>query len=633
MIRIGQLPSNYGPASALGAAVGALSGVLSSKVLCQLPLPFVIQDWDQQLTGWLSLRLHAMNPVFFADIATRYQYFLDNAGVPAWQITGRFDAAAVIGLGVGVAVTWLIGRSQPDTKIIAGRRLFENQQVLRELAKICKKESAVSGEGLKLHPSFNFHLSRDREVRHALFLGSPGGGKTQLLTPVILAAIARGDKVLIFDVKGDFTSTLPGDFILLAPWDQRSAVWNVAADCLNKQDARELASQLIEEGKDPMWHQAARQILAAIIRQLQVEKPKAWTWEDLHVRAASSQEELLKIVKQYAPEAVNLVSGESKTTEGILINLSSSMSIVADLADAWGKSDPNRHFSISDWLLNPSPKHKTVVMQGSGRYAELTRGYVRGMVSLLTGRVNSAEFSDDKSRRVVVALDEFPQLCVGGASIGHKVSSLIEIGRSKGLTLFIGAQDLSQIKESLGPYVASTWGSMIGTQFICRVNPGETAQWISKEVIGYAKIEKTIMHEGKPQPAQMHEQLVMEPSELSDYLGPHKKGVKAALLGYGDVFLLDWPYTTLPKIREPIVSATWTLSPTSPPTGGGKIQQQKGDATMNQDDQTETKKPRLILRAPTQADMLDMAKTGTDLRDAAEPWSEMTATPKPEDEQ
>jgi hypothetical protein len=54
---------------------------------------------------------------------------------------------------------------------------------------------------------------------------------------------------------------------------------------------------------------------------------------------------------------------------------------------------------------------------------------------------------------------------------------------------------------------------------------------------------------------------------------------------------------------------------------------------MNQNDQTETKKPRLILRAPTQADMLDMAKTGTDLRDAAEPLADMTATPKPEDEQ
>lgn len=622
MIHIGKLPSNYGPASLLGAAVGALTTVLTSKVLCQQPLPFVIHEWDQHLAGWLALRLHAMNPIFFADLATRYQYFLDAAGVPAWQITGRFDAAAVVGLGVCAAATWLIGKPQPDTKFLTGRQLYEGKEAHRELAKISKQEAEVSGEGLKLHPSFNFHLSRDRETRHALILGSPGGGKTQILTPWILAAIERGDKVLIFDIKGDFTSMLPGSFLLLAPWDKRSAVWNVSLDVLNKQDARELAAQLVEEGKDPMWHKAARQILTALIRQLQVTKRKSWTWKDLHNLASSSQEEFLKIVKRYAPEAANLLSEGSKTTEGILITLSSSMEIVADLAEAWSDADPSRQFSITEWLLNPSPKCKTVVMQGSGHYASLMRGYVRGIVSLLAGRVSSAEFPDDKNRRVLLALDEFPQLCVGGAEIGNRISTLIELGRSKGLTVLVGAQDLGQIKASMGPYVASTWGSMIGTQIICRVNPGETAQWVSKDLIGFAKIEKTIYFEGKPQPPQMIDQLLMEPSDVSDYLGPHKDGVKAALLGYGHIFLLDWPYTTLPKLRPPTVPAAWVEDLHPEQTQDQNNKSQKGETKMNE----EQKKQRIILRAPTREEIFETAESGSEIKDLADEIDEMVAT-------
>ena len=196
-------------------------------------------------------------------------------------------------------MAWLLGRPFSDTKIIAGRRLFEGKAAHRRLKEIAKGEMAVSGAGIKLHPGFDWHLSRERETRHFLLVGSVGGGKTQILTPMVLAAIGRGDRVLIFDIKADFTSTLPVDFALLAPWDSRSMVWDVARDCVNAQDARELAAQLIPSGQDPMWHQAARQILTAVIQQLQAYKADAWTWKDLHQLSASSQEDLLNIVSRF----------------------------------------------------------------------------------------------------------------------------------------------------------------------------------------------------------------------------------------------------------------------------------------------------------------------------------------------
>ena len=629
MIRPGKLPSHYGPASLLGIAIGAWVFVALSKLFSQSPWPFHMDHWDLHMTGWIALRLHAFEPSFFPEVAVRYQAFLDHLppGIDARAVTARFDIAMFIAVIPGVAVAWLLGRPFSDTKILAGRRLFEGKAAHRRLKEIAKGEMAVSGAGIKLHPGFDWHLSRERETRHFLLIGSVGGGKTQILTPMVLAAVERGDRVLIFDIKADFTSTLPVDFALLAPWDSRSMVWDVARDCVNAQDARELAAQLIPSGQDPMWHQAARQILTAVIQQLQTYKADDWTWKDLHQLSASSQEDLLNIVSRFTPEAANLLAGESKTTDGILINLSASLSIVADLAAAWGHLESSRRFSFSEWLLNPNYKYKTVVLQGSGRYAELARGYVKGCVSLLAGRINSAELADDRNRRIWIFLDEFPQL-----GKLEKISSIIEVGRSKGVCVVLGAQDIAQVQETYGQYVGKTWGSMIGTQFVVRINSGDTAQWLAKDVIGYAKIEKTVMHEGKPQPAQTQEQLVLEPSELSDYLGPDKTGVRAVALGFGDAFIVTWPYTTLSKSRNAVVPAKWTFPTQTPPNNRGEHMKSTSHPAHDPVESASVQsspepKRKLKLRVPTPEEIHEMAVTGSDIRDAADPMGDMSATP------
>lgn len=626
MIRIGHLPHNYGPASLMGLALGAVTFFTVSKALW----PDAFRHFDQHMVGWIAVRAHAIDSHLFPDIANRYSIYLTNIpdGMLAWPLTTRFDFAAILATLVMTAITLIAGKGFPDTRIIAGRRLFEGKAAHRRLKKIAQEEMAGSGVGIKLHPGFDWPLSRERETRHFMLVGSVGGGKTQILTPMALAAIGRGDRVLIFDIKADFTSTLPVDFALLAPWDSRSMVWDVARDCVNAQDARELAAQLIPTGQDPMWHQAARQILTAVIQQLQAYKADAWTWKDLHQLSASSQEDLLNIVSRFTPEAANLLAGESKTTDGILINLSASLSIVADLAAAWGYLDSSRRFSFSEWLLNPNYKYKTVVLQGSGRYAELARGYVKGCISLLAGRINSAELADDRNRRVWIFLDEFPQL-----GKLEKISSIIEVGRSKGVCVVLGAQDMAQVQETYGQYVGKTWGSMIGTQFVVRVNSGDTAQWLAKDVIGYAKIEKSVMHEGKPQPAQTQEQLVLEPSELSDHLRPNKSGVRAVALGFGDAFIITWPYTTLPKQREAVVPAKWTFPTQTPPNNRGEHMKSTSHPAHDPVESASVQsspepKRKLKLRVPTPEEIHEMAETGSDIRDAADPISDMTDTPR-----
>jgi hypothetical protein len=76
-----------------------------------------------------------------------------------------------------------------------------------------------------------------------------------------------------------------------------------------------------------------------------------------------------------------------------------------------------------------------------------------------------------------------------------------------------------------------------------------------------AQTEKTSVTES----IQREARRVVTASELASRLGPTKGGVRVLFVGLGeDVYELELPYISLPRLREPIMPADWTR----PPTGG-----------------------------------------------------------------
>lgn len=144
-------------------------------------------------------------------------------------------SAFTLASAFGFALTLRFDR--PPAPVLRGRQLLAGATARRAFAHASKVESRMSGTGLQLLPGLP--VSRERETRHWLIWGSVGAGKTQTMLHLILAAIARGDGVLVLDVKGDMTAGLPGEPLLIAPQDRRSLVWYVASDCRTKQDARD----------------------------------------------------------------------------------------------------------------------------------------------------------------------------------------------------------------------------------------------------------------------------------------------------------------------------------------------------------------------------------------------------------
>ena len=472
------------------------------------------------------------------------------------------DFALMHALGGGSIITFLtmIGMGhfgKRPARHLRGPNLLRGTESRRNLAKALRNECKRSGKGLEFPPGLQ--ISRDRESRHMMITGGVGSGKTQTMRHLMVAAMARGDKVLILDTKGDVTASAPHEYTLIAPQDARSDAWDIAKDCRVEQDARELAARFIPKSDDPMWAEAARGLFAACVICLQTEQPGKWNWMDLYKRLCSKPEGLKDLAERYYPPAAQLIDDPtSKTALSILTTFRTFLPPVAALAHAWGHQ---KHFtfSLADWLEERS-NGAPIILQRDGRYPQLSNAWISALVGLLSSKVGSPSLEESEDRRIWLFLDEFPQL-----ERMEDFTTLLDLGRSKGICVVLATQDTSQIRIRYGRGRTNAWQSMVGTHIICRMNVGEGADDVSR-ALGVAEIEEQQKsrgysggHHTNSTSMLKRTRPVITSSEIASELGPHKKGVRVLLVGVGqDYHILDLPYIDTPKVRDPHEPSRWT---------------------------------------------------------------------------
>lgn len=604
---------NMPPTIGFGIIAGILSAIviytMVAWLLWQIPIPYELTAFKQHLMYWSAMTLNEWFPPLMQSMADHYRLFLQKLpeGHSAVAIHVRFYLAGILGAGVGGYVGYLAGKPQPTVRHVKGRQLKKGNEAKALANSHSQEEGKLSGAGLKLNPHLSRPMSLNRESRHIMAIGASGSGKTTIITPLIQAAIERGDQLIIYDNKGDFTEWVK-DAILLAPWDARSHALDIAKDCRNAQQARELAAHLIPEGTDPIWHQAARQVLTALVIKLQAEKPETWNWRDLYRLVCGSHEELLSIMEAYTPEASNILKAPGKTAQSVLMHLSANAWLISDLANAWGDAPLENRFSVTDWMKNPNAKDRVVILQGSANYSILSNAYIQLVFSLACGLINSPEISKSSERKLWFFLDEFPQL-----GKLERFRSLLEIGRSKGVRVVLACQDISQIREIYGEHATNSWLSTVGTQIFTRMGAGETANFVAEKMIGYKTFDRIIVNGDEHSAPVRERELVFEPSEFNDELGTGKNGVSALVLGFKEALILNWPYAEPEKIREASELAAWLY------------RQPRKVVTDDQPDQVnQPGKARIKLRKPTAEQMREMALSGSDMRDAGEDADDMS---------
>jgi hypothetical protein len=296
-------------------------------------------------------------------------------------------------------------------------------------------------------------------------------------------------------------------------------------------------------------------------------------WADLAAVVTAKDETLIEHARNHNPNALRLLNQpDSKTTMSILQTFQANMRIVMILAEAW--SDPSaRRFSIRTWLHNPSPWRPLILQQDPG-YPELSSIWIGSMLGLLASAVGSPTLSESRNRRVWLFLDEFPQL-----PPIKQFPTFLELGRSKGIAVVIGAQDTAQIRAVYGPDQAKSWFGMTGTKVVTRINASEAAEDISR-LIGDQEVERRIESATRSggrvsitESRQRTTRRVITASELGSRLGPTERGVRVLFVGLGeDIYELELPYIELLRRRDPIMPADWTRKPPPRPASGANGQ-------------------------------------------------------------
>jgi Type IV secretion-system coupling protein DNA-binding domain len=116
-------------------------------------------------------------------------------------------------------------------------------------------------------------ISPTDETKHFKMIGTTGTGKSTAIRELLTQALDRGDRAVIADPDGGyldlFYDTTRGD-VILNPFEDRAARWDLFGEIVKPHDADQLARSLVPdyEGQDRHWRNYARTFLGAVFRQL-----------------------------------------------------------------------------------------------------------------------------------------------------------------------------------------------------------------------------------------------------------------------------------------------------------------------------------------------------------------------------
>ena len=479
--------------------------------------------------------------------------------------TGMALASTIWVVGLIVMRAYLRTWRVQGFEHIAGPRLFEGCHAAQQARLAMRREGRITWDALYL--AYNLALSKSREVLSFGYIGSQGSGKTTALKFLLRQLIGRRKtKIILLDQKGDLTQEWPAsDVVLLAPHDQRSHAWDIGADVAGEIAAQEFAATLVStEGSETVWPEGARQIVEAVVIALQRRYGTGWGFAELLEALQASPAGLRDIVEPVRPDVLTFLgideAGEfTRTSVGYITNLqTAALPLLRPLGLAWGSVPQAERVSLRSWLHGNGPAAQTLLLQNNTDFPEISAGWMRQVIQRLVRISGSPSFPNDLKHgsRIWFILDEFPQL-------GH-IRDLLrvpETHRSKGATLVLTAQSISQIYSIYGRDDADTLITLMQTKIILKPGQGSDLAsrlnaWLGK-VRWRDPLESGRTETGARVPIKDHEDDLLTPAYLNS-LGPEGERMFGLVLGLGpDVFKMEWPEQKWPEQRPGVFLAPW----------------------------------------------------------------------------
>jgi len=398
---------------------------------------------------------------------------------------------SVLGAVSGLVLT---ARQERDSHVDGARYIPEFDLAKRELTKLetaqfskAQQERKVQGVSIG-----GVELSRGTETGHIYAVGLPRSGKTVLLTSLIDQVVARGDRCVLHDPKGDFVVRYydPATCVLLGPWDERAHVWDASTDVDSPPLADEFAISVAGKtgGQNQFFNDAAGRLLAGVIRSHMREGAR-WTWASLlaaltmppvamiHMAALGDEGVKLVVPSAFAKGQQDLNSGE----RNVLSTLGTATGWLSNYAAVVSAHPDKPLFSVRRWLLGEADNDKKIVILNSNPNYETAGARIFGAIlATISATYASAvmpELGADKAGGLWFVLDEVAQL--GAAALDH-IQRFEEVGRSKGGRAVKALQDKSQLAGKVGRDKAAPMLAMQSTKFFTACSD-VTAEEVSRQ--------------------------------------------------------------------------------------------------------------------------------------------------------
>lgn len=506
---------------------------------------------------WLLLTQHSWTNIdnYFNTFAIR-----DVRNKMLLAAVGSFSISLLFSFVLTRTILWEPGGRKKIIKV-NGPTLYKNASLKTGLKLRRLKNSQRSG--IAVHP--DVILSKKEAEGNLFVFGQQGSGKSVVIKTVLEQIMSNGDVAVIYDEKREYTELFydPIDTILIAPWDKRSAVWDISKDLRFEEDFELIANILVSDrAEDTTWSNGARAILAGILAVSSANGPSNWGWQQVVENLSLDTLSLRSALDRHYDRASRFVENESKTTHGFISTLMTDVAWLYSLGKAWADTGKSL-FSIRDWLDGKEPKIKKIIVQAHPELKYVGAPLCNAMIGLMT-KIATAK-PDHGAAHIWLVLDE-----LGNLPKNDSLKEWMSIGRSKGCRTLAGTQSISQLHKTYGEHDTDTLLNLFSTIIALRCGAtGGVAEYAAK-AFGEAIYERPTYSENQGQTASWQKETwrLVTPSDLVNLPQSTPQGVTGYITssGWNAVYMLQWPYPKLNVIAKSHVAADWLLQRSSKPT-------------------------------------------------------------------
>ncbi len=310
-----------------------------------------------------------------------------------------------------------------------------------------------------------------------LGLGSAGTGKTNLFHIILsrlLATANDNDICIIFDTKGDYLkehgrNVSQENLYVIGNGEEYADItryWNIFAEIMPRgndgrlvytpdcdANALEMASALfmdMQSEHQPIFPAMSEQIVAAAMIYFIRKYWKIPSQSMLNNQSLleffmkSSTEELKEMLDEMPDQrsCINYISGgKGNQTQGVLSYINSVLRKI--FIGAFAQADPAREFSMRDIIASPARQKAVIIIE----YDLIRGGTLKPIYGILLEQALKYALGGREAQRrnVYLLIDEFALL----PKLPHMASAL-SFGRSQGIKVLCGVQNISALQEVYG---------------------------------------------------------------------------------------------------------------------------------------------------------------------------------------